>query len=357
MALTAPTAQYPGSLNVFIRDHAASGKLVVDFARNIKDFAVNQYAQIIPVKKLAGLYLQMTVEEAGRLISSTLENFVWEDGQPAPEGNDGTESMAWLPFTCIRRAFPVLLGDLTVEQADWDILAQHSSIKARQAMTARTQLAVNALTSTNNYAATHMLDVTSTATSGGVPGNSGNWAESTSARQDIKRSLNTAAEIILKDTLNGIKLDDLIVVMNPTLAREIAECQEIVDYLKHSPDALAQVRGELPGKNVMFGLPDKLYGYPVVVEATAKVTTRKGATTSRSWIMPTATPCMVARPGGLVGVASAPNFSTLVVWAQEEMTVETLKDVNNRRVMARVVDTTGASVVAPASGVMFTAAG
>ena len=344
-------AAYPSSTNTFVPDHAASGKLVIDFARNIKDFAINQYAQIIPVKKTVGLWLRMTIEEAGRIQQSDLSNFAWPDGTDAPKGDDGAESFEFETYRTKRFSYPVRLGDLTVDQASWNITAQHASIKARQAMTARTQLMINQATTVANYDASHVLDVTA------ISGNSGSWAESTVSRQDIKRSLNVAAELILKDTLNGVQLDDLCVVIGPSLAREMAECQELVDYLKHSPAALAQVRGELPGRNVMFGLPDKLYGYPLVVEATYKVTTKKGATTSRSPVLATATPFMCARPGGLVGVADSPNFSTHCVFAQEEMSVETLKDVNNRYQVIRVTENVDAKTVAPVSGVLFTAAG
>ena len=148
-------------------------------------------------------------------------------------------------------------------------------------------------------------------------------------------------------------MDDLILVINPELAADLTQTQEIVDHIKGSPDALAQVKGELPGQNTMYGLPDRLYGFPLVVEKTVKVTTKKGATTSRSFIAPKATPWMVARPGGLVGVADAPNFSTCVVFAQEEMTVETLRDAKNRRTMGRVVENVQAKLVAPVSGVLF----
>ena len=42
-------AQFPSSTNVFVRDHAASGNLIVDFSRDPKKFAVASYAQIVPV--------------------------------------------------------------------------------------------------------------------------------------------------------------------------------------------------------------------------------------------------------------------------------------------------------------------
>lgn len=340
-------AAYPSASNVFVRDHDASNKMVIDFARNVKKFAVNQYAQIIPVKKTAGLYLEMTVEEAGRILYTDMRDRLWFDGQPAPEGNDGSESFQWKPFATRRYAFAFLLGDLTIEQATWNILAQHSSIKARQAMTARTQLVITAATTSANYAASHYKDVT------GISGNSGTWAASTTARQDIKRSLNVMAEQILDDTLAAIEMDDLILVISSALAHQIAECQEIVDHIKGSPDALAQVRGELPNGNVMYGLPEKLYGFPVVVEKTRKVTSKKNATRAVSQVLAAATPFMCARPGGLVGVADAPNFSTHVLFAQEEMTVETLRDAPNRRTQGRVVENVAAAVVAPATGGLF----
>lgn len=338
---------FPSASNVFVRDHNASNKMVIDYARNVKDFPVNRYVQVIPVKKVAGYYLVMTVEEAGRIQYTDLRNFVWYDGQAAPEGLDGLESHEYLGFETVRYAYPFQLGDLTVDQASWDILASHASIKARQAMTARTQLAINALTTSGNYSASHYIDVTA------VSGNSGNWAQSTSARQDVKRTLNVAAEIILDDTLAAIDPNDLQIVVSSAMAAELAQCQEIVDYIKASPDAYAQVRGELPNRNAFYGLPDKLYGFDVVIEATRKVTTRKGATTSRSQVLAKGTPFMCARPGGLVGVADAPNFSTCVIFAQEEMTVETLRDNPNRRTTGRVVENLVPKIVAPSSGVLF----
>ena len=343
-------AVYPGAYNTFVRDHDATNKMVLDFARNVNKFAVNKYTQTVKVDKVAGYYLEMTIEEAGRILHTDLANFTWHDGQPAPEGNEGTESFEYKAYETLRYAYPFLLGDLTIDQASWNILAQHSSIKARQAMTARTQLAVTQLTTSANYASDHTSAVAS------ISGNTGTWAASLTSRTDIKRSFNHAAEKILDDTLAAIELDDLMVVISSGLASKISLSQEIVDYIKGSPEALAQVRGELPGENAIYGLPDKLYGFPLVVEKTRKVTSKKGATKAASSILADDTSFMVARPGSLVGVADAPNFSTCVCFAQEEMSVETLRDAPNRRTMGRVVDNLVYKMVAPVSGFLFTSA-
>ncbi|MCP4539914.1 MAG: hypothetical protein GY832_22470 [Chloroflexi bacterium] len=126
-----------------------------------------------------------------------------------------------------------------------------------------------------------------------------------------------------------------------------------MDYIKGSPDALAQIKGELPGENAMYGLPNKLYGFPIIVEKTRKVTSIKGATRAASQILAEDTPFMAARPGALVGVADAPNFSTCAIFAHEEMTVETLRDAPNRRTMGRVVENLVAVMTAPVSGIIF----
>ena len=338
---------YPNQSNVVVKSLEASGKLLIDFARDPKKFDVNKYVQVVPVKKTSGLYLKMTIEEAARILYSDLRNFVWYDGQPAPEGNDGTESFELESFYTKRYCYPTRLGDLAVDMADWNLLAQCLSIKARQAMTARTQLAITALTNSGNYDASHVMTVSS------IANTSGTWANSTTARQDIKRSIITGLEKVHDDTLAAVDLNDMILVINSADAGNMIESQEIVDYIKGSPDALAQIKGELPGKNAIYGLPDKIYGVPLVVEKTRKVTSKKGATRAVTQVLPTGTAILCARPGGLKGTENGPNFSTCVIFAEEEMTAETIRQPDHRRVISRVVENISAYVVAPASGILF----
>lgn len=343
-------AAFPSGNNTFVKDHEGSGRLVIDFSRNPKKFPLNNYIQIIPTKKTAGYYLEMTVEEAGRLLNSDGAEFDWPDGADSPDGTDGTESFEFKEFRTQRKAYAVRLGDQAVDQAGWNISQAHLNIKAQQAMTSRTQDVVTALTTTSNYSSSHYSAAAS------ISGCSGTWAASTTARQDIKRSLNYAALKIMQDTLSAVSIEDLRLVIGPDDASALSLTQEIVDHIKGSPDALAQVRGELPGRNVLFGLPDRLYGFEVVIENSAKTTTRKGATTSKSFIWPSGTAVMCARPGGLVGVADTPNFSTaaLFVYDKEEMLIEQKHDDWNKRHQARITDNRQAKVIAPVSGFVFT---
>lgn len=345
-------ATLPGGNNTFVPNHAASNSMVVDFSRNPKKFAVNEYTQIVPTQNTIGYYLKMTVEEAGRIINSDGSDLAWPDGNDAPTGTDGTESHEFLAFRAARYAPSFRLGDMGVQQADWDVVAHHGRIKAQQCMTLRTQKVITAATTSGNYDSSHVSAV------GSISGNTGNWAQSTTARSDIKRSLNYAVEKILDDTLGAVEPDDLYLVMSSNCASQISLSQEIIDHIKGSPEALAQVRGELPGRNNLHGLPDRLYGINVIVDKTRKVTSKKGATRAVSPVLADATPFICSRPGGLIGVENAPSFSTIsiFVWRDNEMLVETKNDVDNKRVLGRIIDTYAVVLTAPASGFLFTSA-
>lgn len=324
-----------------------SGRLLVDFSRNPKDFAVNKYLQIVPVKKTIGYFLQMTLEERMRLLDSTLSNFKWADGAPAPLGNNGKESFKFDAFSCQRYLYPFVLGDMAVDQAAWDISSQHLDIKAQQAMTARTQLAVTMFTTSASYGS----HTTNLAT---AP-----WSAATTGNLNIKRSLDTAITGILRDTGAVVKRDQLQLVVSPNTAKAMAESQELVDYLKHSPAALAFVRGETSdgaeNSHLYYGLPPTYSGIKIVVEDAVKVTSKKGATAAQDFVLSSATPFITARPGGLVGQYGGPSFSTgtCFLYDKDDMSVEVKHDVENRRVQGRVVDTLAMVMTAPITGWYF----
>lgn len=340
-------AAFPGPNNVYLVSHEATNNLIVGYSRNADDFPIARYAQIIPVKKQVGAYLQLTAEEAGRIVSSDVSEYLWADGDEEPMGNDGTESHQYATYNAKRYSFGFNLGDLTTEQADWNVLAVHSAVKAQQAMTARTYKSIGYLTTGANWPAAQ----TATATTAG----GGKWDVSTTALLYIKKSLKYAAMQIVQSTLAAVKPKDLILVVSPDLAGLMANSLEISDYLKASPFALAQVRGDVESQNGKYGLPDELYGYKVVIEDTVRVSTRKGATTTKGFVLANTNALLLARPGGIEGKYGSPSFATCQLFMKEEMTVESMRDPNNRRTRARVVENYDVAIGAPASGFLFTA--
>lgn len=340
---------FPSGSNTYVPE--LTGKLVVDFSRNITDFPLNNYVQIVPVTKQVGYYTKMTREEAGRILNANGANFAWPAGADRPKHNNETESFSFEPYGTKRYDYGFNLDRLAVEQASFDIKSHNAGQKAEQAMRFRTNKVVTAATTSGNYDSNNVSAVAS------IPGVSGEWEESTTARKDIKRSLDYAFEQILKSTLNGVKPDDVRVVISPYAARLISISQEIVDHLKGSPHALAELQGELPNRNALYGLPKKLYGYEIVVEDTYKVTTKKGAASATvTGVLANGTAFMCARPGSLVSerASEAPSFATHVLFMKEEMTVESRDDDWNRRHEHHIVEDFDVRVAAPAAGFLFT---
>ena len=344
----AGTPVYPGQSNTYIPNHRATNNLQISFSRSVKDFALNRYLQIVPVENDIGRYLKITNEEALRILDSDLSEFVWPDGADRPQNNDGTELFNFLAYRTQRYDFAYNMGYKSKQQASWDIAKSHQQIKAQQCMTGRTVKVHGVLANNANWDAGHLIDVTTANASGGT------WDASTTARQDIKRSLNKATEQIMLATGSVVRKKDLHLVLNPEAAMRISECQEIVDHIKGSPDAKSQVEGRT-GAWSEWGLPDTIYGFNVVVEDAARVTSRRGtATASRSFAMAKESAYLIARPGELVSASGeGPNFSTIALFSFEEMSVEEIDDENNRRVSGHVVDDYSPVMTASASGVKF----
>lgn len=345
-----PNPVFPGGQNTWVPNHEAGNKLVIDYSRNPKKFALNKYIQIQPVDKINALYLQMTIEERGRVMSTNAAEYDFDDGADAPSGTDGTESFLWLNYLAKRKAYAFRLGDMAVDQASWDLVAQMADIQAQKAMTVRTQLAYNVLTTTGSYASGHV------STSAAISGNSGTWAQSTTARNDIKRSLFTGFEKMLDDTLGVIEIEDCVLVMGSATAAQISESQEIIDAVKHSTDAWPMLSASLPNGTPMYNIPSKLYGFPVVIDKTRKTTTLKGASTvTRTQIFAQSNAFLVARPGGLVGVAGAPSFGFLqqFTYKKYDFVVQTKYDDDNLRTNGRVLDCFVPIAVAPGAGYWF----
>ncbi|MCP4783366.1 MAG: hypothetical protein GY903_01160 [Fuerstiella sp.] len=335
-----------GANNAFVPSHASSKRMMVDYSRNIKKFALNQYIQVVPVDEGKGYYLEMDHEEAGRIVNDGKE-FAWPDGAPAPSGNPHQREFEFKIFQTHREAYPYALGDKGLKQASFPLLDATAAANGQKAMTRRTKDVCDMFTTTGNHIAAHVIDVSTLST--------GTWGQSTTQRQTIKKSIRTLQELMLDATLAAIEEEDLILVINSALAKTLSESQEIVDYIKRSPVALAQIKGELNkgNANAMYDLPKQLYGINLVVEKTRKVTSKRGATRAVSQVLASGTPFMTARPGSLIGQYGAPSFSGGTCFVFEEMKVETFRDKKNRRTEGRVVDDYAVVATAPAAMGMF----
>ena len=333
--------------NTYIKDHASSGKMVVDFSRNVEEFALPNYIQYRKVPKQRGLYLKIDQRNAGRIVGGRVDDFVWVDGQDRPNPNNNGQEFQWLDFETVRRNLNEKIGDLAREQADWNVEVGQQALQAQQAMTIRTKLVHTALDLSANWDTEHYKTVTT------IPGVGGTWDASLSTDQDIRRSINYGVKRILLSTLGKVRKKDLVWVMNPTTAMAISETQELIDVIKQSPEAMSQLT-QATGRWSEWGLPDKLFGVRIVVEDAVMVTSARGAASqTESFVMADGISYLLSRPGGLVSKTGGPSFSTATLFTKEEMTVEKTHDSYNRLMKIDVVDDVGVGMTAPAAGFAF----
>ncbi|MGH2621023.1 MAG: hypothetical protein ACRDHG_10705 [Anaerolineales bacterium] len=340
--------------NTFIPNWDASGRLMVAYSRNPARFPIAQYAQMVESPRTVGFWLKITAQEAARVV--TVQDYEWPDGQNRPM-RTGLESFNFNEFRTHRFDYGFTIGNKASEQADWPIVEAHSQIHAAKCMTARTIRAMTVLLTTTNWATAADPDMggphfdTATALGGGF------WSVGTSLDPNIKQTLDNVAVQINRDTLGVINGDpqNLMLVVNPTGARTMAESPEIHDYIKGSYWAQQELLQGLHPNN-KYGLPSSIYGYNILVENTIKVTSRKGATLVKGHALTDTNAIVLSRPGGIEGAYGTPSFSTMTIfWYRDEMSLERFDDPKNRLTEAHVVEDTAEILTAPATGFLITA--
>lgn len=352
---------YPGGApNTFVPSTEATRNMIVDFSRNIQSFPLNRYMYLVPVTKMVGIYTRMTIEEAGRLLNTGED--MWALGTPRPRNAGRTEKFEMPAYRTVRRQFGYEIPGEAAEQASWDILAQHGRIIAQRAMTRRTERAATLLQTAGNWPAANTIDVDAIPSMGSAPGQ---WDASTTARLAIKKSIRYGIQVIKKQTLGAVRSSrDLKLVIGDDTAGAMSESQEIADMVKGSPTAIDYIKNKL-GPNAYYGLPQFLYGVEVIVEDTVKVTSKKGATDSRSFVWDGDKACLLYRAAGESGAVDdglagpedsneAPTFSTVTQFMYEEMTVESKYDADDRLNLGRIVENYDTVLTAPISGFLFT---
>ena len=330
-----------GGLNTFVpsTNALATGALQVEFTRAVNTFPITKYAQIVPTQQMTGYYLRLDSDDNVRVTETN--EFAWPLGNDRPVGKMNQHD--FVSFTCNRFAYPFYIPNETVKQAAWDVVAQHARAKAQLAMTARSMRTATALTTSSTFNAVGNYYATGTAISGAA------WTGSTT--NIIQKGIQTALQRISLSTGGAVRGEtDIMMVISPTVANLLSQTSEVRDYVKNYPAALPFLQGA--DTFAKYGLPPNLFGVQVVVDDSVKVTTRKGAaSTTREFVYGNSA-VFVSRPGGLVGVEGSTSFSTVQIFAFEDMTVENWDDPRDRRIEGRVIDNSTSEVVAPVSGVL-----
>lgn len=355
--MTTPAIGYPGPTSTYVPNTAASNSLVVGFSREASTFPVPRYVQHVMAQKEMGLYYVWASREGARIIQDDDAGSLWADGDAAPVGANNLEGMYVQSFVTKRRCYPFTMGGMAVDQADFPILAAESGVAAQRAMTARTMLVQSALSGATWGS--------NTATAGAILGdNALTWANGSvgyggANGPNIKICIQYGQKVVHQRTLGTVQPRQLTLVINPTTAQRMAASTEIQDYIKQSPFALAQLRGDVPNQNGVWGLPTTLYGVDLIVEDTVRVTTKKvqpsGGTDTLTYVMPDGTAYLIAREGELQGIEGRRSYSTVqVFFYKDELTTQTKYDADNLRYLGRVISNYTPVVVSTDSGFKFT---
>lgn len=347
---------FPSSTNVFIPNttsvnQGVTADLVVNFSRNIKTFALNQYSKLIPVRKNQGYYKRMAVGQQAKAQWSDTRNFLWQPGQGRPSGNWNKMGFSNFPWLTLRYAYDTTLDQLEIDLADYQIQPIHVAMLAQQAMTNRTKQAISVLTNANNWASTHTTNCTALV--------GGKMSAGTATNPYIMQAIQKMAVQINTDTTGAVGLEDLSIVMNPNTAKSLAQTQEIRSYLSNQVNAILFLQGKAPTKAQMYNLPDTtLYGVKYFIEDAVQDTGASAVasddTANLSYVLPDGVVIMLGRPGDLPGQEGATDFSTLTGFFLEEMTTETFNDPKNRLVELSVVENFTYALTAPLSGYYLT---
>lgn len=342
------TGSYPSGSNTFVPSFDASGKLVVAYSRNERDFPVNGYVHLTKVTKEKGFYLRIDTTEADAIAggaSSNMSEFLWHDGNEAPELTWGTEAIKWFPYQTERQINGWRLGYKSLEQADFDLRGYLNAIHAQKCMTIRTARVSTVIETAANYDTGHTDDATNTG---------GRWDAGTATDPNILQNLNTALQTIQKATYYSIKPEDVIVRINPVSAAKMAESQEVHTYVKENPVAKEKLLGKGPFKASQYGFPLDLYGYNWVIEDATVNSSLDGVAPSRSYIADDDKAVMLLRPGGITSAAGQGAFSSVHLFVYEEMTVENRDDPDNRLERGRVITDYDVRIVSPNTMYLFT---
>ena len=330
-----------GGLSTYVpsTNDLATGALQVEFTRTVNSFAITRYAQIVPTSKMTGYYLRQDVPDNVRITDT--KEFAWPLGNDRPTGKQN--AFEFVSYSTERFAYPFYIPQESANQAAWDVVAQHARSKAQLAMTARTMRAASVLSTSGNWGSNYV------ATAATSPISAGSWTGSSVANGYIQKTIQAVMRQVSLSSGGAVAPNQLIMVISPTIAQIVSQAPETKEYVKNYPAALSFYQGSDTFSR--WGIPPTLFGLgDVVVDDSVKVTSKKGAATLSSSYVYGNGAYFLSRPGGLVGVEGSSSFSTLQIFAYEDMTVEQFNDPMNRRLEGRVIDNSVSAVVAPVGG-------
>lgn len=339
----------PGGQDTYVPLLELSGNLMIEYARNLHhtSLAINRACRVTPVKNTYGTYLQFNPLDLARNVNIPYDPD-WAPGTLRPTGFESNLQFKTLTFRCDRKNHGKTLDKLGVDLANWPIMKAHTEALAQDAMTYRAIKVYNKMFDSTQYDATHVFSATTASGTGFLSGG-------TIADPRIKNAFDYAARIIMKDSMGKVQFGGLSVLMNHNTALKLSSTRELREYLAQQVNSEAQLRLDR-GKslNDAFGLPDRLYGYNVIVDSLFYSAVNKGNASLSGTPVIADNQILVCLADGPQEVPEgAPSYNTCHVFSYEEMTVESTEDTRNRLVFLDIVNNFTPEIVAPVTACLI----
>lgn len=335
---------YANGLNTVIPLFEASGNLQVEFARNPKSFALNQYSSRISAPTPRGTYLYFNPNDAVRVLGTKK----WAYGTPRPAGFQNQQGFTVKNFFCERYTETTTLDKFSVDVGSFDVQAIHTRRLAAQLMINRTNVSVAKMIDTTQYPAANVF---ATATAAGA---GGSVYAGTTADPRLFKLLSGAAQIIQKATGGRVRVGELGFICNQVTAQKLSLSREIREYVMQQPTAYQMVTGEKNALMSAYLLPDQLYRFNVAIEDTFINLGNQDSTADvNTNCFPDNTIIVYVREGGLEAQYGAGGYSTYTHFVYDDMNAKAVVDDWNQLVQLAVDDNFDFQVTAPVTGVII----
>jgi hypothetical protein len=360
----------PGYQNVYLPGYMGDGEarnmLLVGFPFNEESWALPNYVTVIGQDKPKFFYARWYGADFLRRPHAGSLDRAWADGAERPRAQVGPRHI-FQAVEMHRFSESDVVGDMAEEFSDIGSLIKiKQETLAGECMIDRTiQTQAKILTSGNwqsspaHYYAKYGVLANAAVTLGYSTGYFGvagvdNVSGGTINDPFISNLFSHAINTISLESNARVKPQDLVAVMNPITASRLAKTQEIRAYMAQQSGSLDVLQGKNPAFWPAFGLPNPLYGVKILVDYTPKVTTKVDNINEDTKVYAVQNGAIefLARPGGVVGMASSRSFSTVCIFQHEKdaMKPETIPDVRSRRTEVMLTDFYVPEIAAPETG-------
>jgi hypothetical protein len=336
----------------YMGDDASQKRLMVGFTLNEEDFALNNYITVLGADKPKFYYMRWASADFVRVPHENGIDLRWADGADRPRAQENPRFTNEL-VELFRYGDQTTIGELTQEFSE--IGPQIPIIQdsfASQFMVRRSLATQTELTTSGNYPTGHYYadwgDLANAAASLGYPvGYFGAAGTATGADGTINdplfgKALAHGVKQILRRTNGRVKIQDLMMVMNPNTADRLKNTQEVRAYLAQQAGSLDVLKGKEPSMWPTFGLPNPFYGLKVLVDPTTVTLSKQDHTTvdNQTFLMDDGLVSIVARPGSVAGMPNSAPSGSLTLWQYKKyaMKPSTFPDPENRRLKVAFED-------------------